>query len=75
MRCSNAAKVHRKSGVAKWRDLQFSGSILEMFQRSDTGRKARDRTGLIDRSTPEEQSYKPHFPPKLPRIVSPRWHN
>jgi hypothetical protein len=46
-----------------------------MFQRSDTGRKARDRTGLIDRSTPEEQSYKPHFPPKLPRIVSPRWHN
>jgi hypothetical protein len=23
MKCTNATKVHRKFGVAKWRDLQF----------------------------------------------------
>ncbi len=27
MKCDNATKFHRKSGVAKWRDLLFSSSI------------------------------------------------
>ena len=31
MKCTNATKFHRKSGVAKWRDLQFRGPLLEMF--------------------------------------------
>src|ERR1700679_1849768 len=31
MKCTNATKVNRKSGVAKWRDLQFSKPLLEMF--------------------------------------------
>jgi hypothetical protein len=31
MKCINAIKFHRKSGVAEWRDLQFSGLVLEMF--------------------------------------------
>jgi hypothetical protein len=31
MERNNATKLHRKSGVAKWRDLQFSGLALEMF--------------------------------------------
>jgi hypothetical protein len=31
MKCTNATKFHRKSGVAKWRDLQFYGPVLEMF--------------------------------------------
>jgi hypothetical protein len=35
MKCTNATKFHRKSGVAKWRDLQFRGPLLEMFLRQD----------------------------------------
>jgi hypothetical protein len=31
MKCDNVTKLHRKSGVAKWRDLQFNGLVLEMF--------------------------------------------
>jgi hypothetical protein len=31
MKCTNASKFHRKSGVAKWRDLQFGGRFVEMF--------------------------------------------
>jgi hypothetical protein len=31
MQCTNAAKFHRKSGGAQWRDLQFRGPLLEMF--------------------------------------------
>jgi hypothetical protein len=31
MKFDNATKFHRKSGVAEWRDLQFSGSLVEMF--------------------------------------------
>jgi hypothetical protein len=31
MSCINAIKFHRKSGGAKWRDLQFSGPPVEMF--------------------------------------------
>jgi hypothetical protein len=31
MKCTNATKVNRKSGVAQWRDLQFRGPFLEMF--------------------------------------------
>ncbi len=31
MKYTNATKVNRKSGVAKWRDLQFYGPFLEMF--------------------------------------------
>jgi hypothetical protein len=31
MKCTNATKFHRKSGVAQWRDLQFCGPLLEMF--------------------------------------------
>jgi hypothetical protein len=31
MKCDNATKFHRKSGVAKWRDLQFNGPPMEMF--------------------------------------------
>jgi hypothetical protein len=31
MKCVNATKFHRKSVVAQWRDLQFSGPFLEMF--------------------------------------------
>jgi hypothetical protein len=31
MRCINATKFHRKSGGAKWRDLQFREPLLEMF--------------------------------------------
>jgi hypothetical protein len=33
MKCTNATKSNRKSGVAKWRDLRFSGLFLEMFFR------------------------------------------
>ena len=28
MKCTNATKVNRKSGVGQWRDLQFSGPLL-----------------------------------------------
>jgi hypothetical protein len=31
MKCDNATRVNRKSGVAEWRDLQFRGPLLEMF--------------------------------------------
>jgi hypothetical protein len=31
MKCTNATKVNRKSGVAQWRNLQFRGPLLEMF--------------------------------------------
>jgi hypothetical protein len=31
MKCVNATKSNRKSGVAQWRDLQFRGHPLEMF--------------------------------------------
>jgi hypothetical protein len=31
MKCTNSTNFHRKSGVAKWRDLQFYGPLLEMF--------------------------------------------
>ena len=31
MRSANAINVHRKSGVAEWRDLRFRGPFLEMF--------------------------------------------
>jgi hypothetical protein len=31
MKCDNATKFHRKSGGAQWRDLPFSGLVLEMF--------------------------------------------
>jgi hypothetical protein len=31
MKCTNATKFHRKSGVAQWRDLLFYGPFLEMF--------------------------------------------
>jgi hypothetical protein len=31
MNCDDATKFNRKSGLAKWRDLEFSGLILEMF--------------------------------------------
>ena len=31
MKCDNATKSNRKSGVAQWRDLQFRGPVLEMF--------------------------------------------
>jgi hypothetical protein len=31
MKSTNATKIHRKSGGAQWRDLQFSGLVLEMF--------------------------------------------
>src|SRR5580698_6153482 len=30
MKCINATKFHRKSGVAQWRDLQFNGPVMEM---------------------------------------------
>jgi len=30
MKCDNATKFHRKSGVAKWRE-RFRGPLLEMF--------------------------------------------
>jgi hypothetical protein len=32
MKCTNANKFHRKSGGAQWRDLQFNGPALEMFE-------------------------------------------
>jgi hypothetical protein len=35
MKFVNAINLHRKSGVAKWRDLQFRGPLLEMFLRQD----------------------------------------
>jgi hypothetical protein len=38
MKCTNATKFHRKSGVAKWRDLQFYGPVLEMFLPQGFGR-------------------------------------
>ena len=31
MKSDNATKFYRKSGGAKWRDLQFTGPLLEMF--------------------------------------------
>ena len=31
MKFANAIKFHRKSGGAQWRDLQFSGPLVEMF--------------------------------------------
>src|ERR1700679_91921 len=31
MKYTSATNFHRKSGVAKWRDLQFSGPLLEVF--------------------------------------------
>jgi hypothetical protein len=31
MKCINATKFHRKSGGAKWRDLQFNGLVLGMI--------------------------------------------
>jgi hypothetical protein len=31
MRSANAIKVHRKSGVAERRDLQFRRPLVEMF--------------------------------------------
>jgi hypothetical protein len=31
MNCNDATKSNRKSGEAKWRDLQFYGLFLEMF--------------------------------------------
>jgi len=31
MKFAEATKFHRKSGGAKWRDLQFSGFVLKMF--------------------------------------------
>ena len=31
MKCDDASKFHRKSGGAKWRDLQFRRPLLEMF--------------------------------------------
>ena len=31
MKCTNATKFNRKSGGAKWRDLQFYEPVLEMF--------------------------------------------
>jgi hypothetical protein len=31
MKCISATKFHRKSGGAKWRDLQFCGPLMEMF--------------------------------------------
>jgi hypothetical protein len=34
MKCTSATKFHRKSGVAKWRDLQFSGPSVEMSNRA-----------------------------------------
>jgi hypothetical protein len=41
-KCTNATKFHRKSGVAQWRDLQFSGRVLEMF----FGQSIAQRMGL-----------------------------
>jgi hypothetical protein len=38
MKSISATKFHRKSGVAKWRDLQFSGPLVEMlFDRNVLG--------------------------------------
>jgi hypothetical protein len=31
MKCDNATKSNRKSGVAQWRDLQFCGPLLKCF--------------------------------------------
>jgi hypothetical protein len=31
MKCTNATKFNRKSGRAKWRDLQFRRPLMEMF--------------------------------------------
>jgi hypothetical protein len=36
MKCDNATKSNRKSGVAQWRDLQFRGPVLEMFSRDSS---------------------------------------
>jgi hypothetical protein len=36
MKCTSAIKLHRKSGGAQWRDLQFSGLVLEMFSTGAT---------------------------------------
>jgi hypothetical protein len=36
MKCTNATKFYRKSGGAKWRDLQFNGPPVEMFFGRDT---------------------------------------
>jgi hypothetical protein len=36
MKCTNATKVHRKSGGAQWRDLQFYGPFLEMFRQASS---------------------------------------
>jgi hypothetical protein len=44
MKCTDATKFHRKSGVAKWRDLQFSGPPVEMFSTERTCDAARDKT-------------------------------
>jgi hypothetical protein len=33
-RFANATNIHRKSGGAKPRDLQFRGPLLEMFRQS-----------------------------------------
>jgi hypothetical protein len=35
MKFVNANKVYRKSGVAKWRDLQFLFSTLQSVRRAD----------------------------------------
>jgi hypothetical protein len=36
MKCTNATKFHRKSGVAKWRDLRFVGTPLGNFFPGDS---------------------------------------
>ena len=36
MKCTNATKFHRKSGVAQWRDLRFRGPFLGMFSTGAT---------------------------------------
>jgi len=36
MKCTSAIKLHRESGGAQWRDLQFSGLVLEMFSTGAT---------------------------------------
>jgi hypothetical protein len=56
MNCDSATKSNRKSGVAKWRDLQFRGPLLEMFPPPGTPRgktcgrdEARMRAGFARR--------------------------
>jgi hypothetical protein len=53
MECTNATKFYRKSGGAKWRDLQFYGPLLEMFFDS---KQRSGATFFLTSHQPEEHS-------------------